>query len=169
MKDLGAKPTPATPGQYVVFRLGETSFGVDIQQMLRIVRLTPLTRVPRAPHFLEGVINYRGQVVPVVDLHKRLALPQVEYGDEARILIVELQAQPVGMLADSVVGIWRLPAEAIQPAPDMVAQVNGVYLTGVARVGGRLTVLLDLSRVLTVEETDQLGAWQAEQAGGEAG
>lgn len=148
--------------QYVVFRLGETQFGVAIGQILRIVRLTPITRVPRAPHFLEGVINYRGQVVPVVDLKKRLALPgEEEYGDAARILIVELEDQPIGMLVDAVVRILRLPDDSIAPPPEMVAQVNGVYLTGVAHHDERLVVLLDLSRVLTVEEVAEMNDWQA--------
>jgi len=153
--------------QYVIFRLEETQFGVAMGQVLRIVRLAPITRVPRAPHFLEGVINYHGQVVPVVDLKKRLALSgEGEYGDKARILIVELDTQSVGMLVDAVVGISRLPDEAIQPPPEMVAQVNGVYLTGIAHHEyedeERLIVLLDLSRVLTVEEATEIETWRAE-------
>jgi len=152
-----------TGSQYIVFRLGETQFGVEISQVLRIVRLTPITRVPRAPHFLEGVINYHGRVAPVVDLRKRLALPAAEYGDAARILIVELETQTIGMLVDSVVGIIRLPEEAIQPPPEMVAQVNGVYLTGVTHHQERLVVLLDLSRVLTVEEVAEVEGWQVER------
>ena len=152
--------------QYVVFRLGETQFGVEINQVLRIVRLTPITRVPRAPHFLEGLINYHGQVVPVVDLKKRLALDSGEqYGDAARFLIVELEEQSIGMLVDAVVKILRLPDESIEPPPEMVAQVNGVYLTGVAHYEHeneeRLVVLLDLSRVLTVEEVAEMEAWRA--------
>ncbi len=155
----------ATSRQYVIFCLGETRFSVEINQVLRIVRLTPITRVPRAPHFLEGVINYRGRAVPVVDLRKRLALPsEQEYGDAARILIVELAAlsqtpdqetQTIGMLVDAVIGISRLSDESIEPPPKMVAQVNGVYLTGVAHDGERLVVLLDLSRVLAVEEATE--------------
>ena len=165
--------------QYVVFRLGETQFGVEINQVLRIVRLTPITRVPRAPHFLEGLINYHGQVVPVVDLKQRLALDSGEqYGDAARFLIVELEAsvelgraeQSIGMLVDAVVRILRLPDESIEPPPEMVAQVNGVYLTGVAHYEyeneKRLVVLLDLSRVLTVEEVAEMEAWSAENETG---
>ena len=152
-----------TGNQYVIFRLEETQFGVAIRQVLRVVRLSPITRVPRAPHFLEGVINYHSQVVPVVDLKKRMALPDGEkYGEAARILIVELATQPVGMLVDAVVGIARLPEEAIEPPPEMVAQVNGVYLTGVAHHEERLIMLLDLSRVLTVEEVAEVEAWQSE-------
>jgi len=168
MNNTRAERAKRTTGdQYVVFRLGETRFGVGINQVLRIVRLTPITRVPRAPHFLEGVINYHGQVVPVVDLKKRLALPGgEEYGDAARILIVELETQSIGMLVDAVVRILRLPDESIEPPPEMVAQVNGVYLTGVAHYEykdeERLIVLLDLSRVLTVEEVAEMEAWRAE-------
>lgn len=166
MKERQSETTQGTVQQHIVFHLGQTLFGVEIHQMLRIVRLAPITRVPRAPHFLEGVINERGQIVPVVDLHKRLALPAPEYGDKARILIAELSAQPVGMLVDAVAGIWRLPGESIQPPPEMVAQVNGVYLTGVAHHRNRVIVLLDLSRVLTVQEIDQLDAWQASESQG---
>ena len=155
-----------TGNQYVVFRLEETRFGVEIGQVLRIVRLTPITRVPRAPHFLEGVINYHSQVVPVVDLKKRMALSDgEEYGEAARILIVELGDQSIGMLVDAVVGISRLPDDSIEPPPEMVAQVNGVYLTGVAHHEERLTMLLDLSRVLTVEEVAEVDEWRGENDG----
>ena len=155
-----------TGNQYVVFRLGETQFGVAIGQVLRIVRLTPITRVPRAPHFLEGVINYHSQVVPVVDLKKRMALSDgEEYGEAARILIVELGDQSIGMLVDAVVRILRLPDESIEPPPEMVAQVNGIYLTGVAHHEERLTMLLDLSRVLTVEEVAEMDEWRGENDG----
>ena len=168
MSNAHTERTRGTAGsQYVVFRLGETQFGVAMGQVLRIVRLAPITRVPRAPHFLEGVINYHGQVMPVVDLKKRLALPgEGEYGDKARILIVELDTQSIGMLVDAVVGISRLPDEAIQPPPEMVAQVNGVYLTGMAHHEyedeERLIVLLDLSRVLTVEAATEIETWRVE-------
>ena len=161
-KTNGAKNT--TGQQYIIFLLGETYFGVEIHQMLRIIRLTTITRVPHAPDFLEGIINYHGQAVPVVDLKKRMALSAGEkYSDEARILLVELETQPVGMLVDAVVEISRLPDESIEPPPEMIAQVNGVYLTGVARCENRLTVLLDLSRLLTVEEVAEVEAWRDEQ------
>lgn len=150
--------------QFILFTLGQTHFAVPILQALRIVRLEPITRVPRAPAFLEGVVNFHGKVVPVVDLHKRLNLPEVAYQDAARILMVELGAQIVGMLVDEVIGLLRLPAAAIQPAPDMVAQVNGVYLTGVAHLDERLIVFLDLTRVLSVDEVSELQAWQPSES-----
>jgi purine-binding chemotaxis protein CheW len=153
------------PGQqHVIFELEETRFGVEIDQVLRVIRLTSITRVPHAPGFLEGVINDHGQIIPIVDLKKRLALSSGQpYGEKSRILVIELDKQPIGMLVDRIIGIWRIPSEAVEPAPEMVAQVNGLYLTGVARAQDRLIILLNLSTVLTADEADQVNAWQARQ------
>ena len=148
--------------QFIVFRLNETRFAVEINQALRIIRLTPITRVPHAPNFLEGVINYKGQAIPIIDLHKRMTLPAGEYGDNARIIIIGLGEQIIGMMVDVVQKIIHLHLDQIQPPPEMVAQVNGVYLTGVAHYNDELIVILDLSRVLSVEEIEEMDAWNAE-------
>ena len=155
----------AAHDKYVVFCLGETRLAVPVLQVVRIIRLTPITRVPNAPHFLEGVVTYRGQAVPVIDLHKRLALPVVEYAYSARILVVEVGSQITGMLVDMVVDILHLPKDVIQPPPEMVADVDGVYLTGVAQHDGRGVIILDPSRVLTVEEIAGVSARQAQANG----
>jgi len=143
--------------QVIVFKLGNTEFAVPITQAVRIVRLSPITRVPRAPGFLEGVINVKGDIIPVVDLKKRLALSQTPYGSKARVIIVETDEQRVGMLVDLVHEILPLPADAVEPPPAMVADINGVYLTGVVQLADRLLVILDLTNVLTMEE---VSAWQ---------
>jgi len=161
MEKQQPEESPGSAQQYLVFHLGQTLFGVEILQMLSIVRMAPITRVPRTPHFLEGVVNVRGRVVPVVDLRKRLVLPATEYNDKARILIAEVAAQPVGMLVDAVDGIWRLPGDSIQPAPETVAQVSGVFLSGVVHYRDRLIAVLDLACVLGVREDDQVAASQA--------
>lgn len=165
MNDTGTKQTKrAKNTQYIIFQLGETRFGVKINQVLRIIRLSPVTRVPNAPSFLEGVINYHSQVIPVVDLKKRLALPaEDKHNDASRILIVDLETQSFGMLVDSVAEIIRLPDTAIEQPPEMVAQVNGVYLKGIAHHQSHLIVLLNLERVLTVKEVEETHNWQAEQ------
>ena len=149
--------------QYIVFALQETRFVVPILQVLRITRKLPMTRVPRAPDFLEGVVNDHGQVVPVVDLRRRMALSGApEDEDAVRLLILELPAtaggvdQVVATMVDAVVGITRIAASEFQPAPAMVAQVNGVYLRGVARVDERLVMLLDLARILTIDEAAEV-------------
>ncbi len=142
--------------QYVIFRLDESEFGVEIGQVLRIVRLMEVTRVPRAPRFLEGVVNIHGEMVPVVDLKKRFELPWQEYGDKARILIVEVEGQTVGMIVNSVTEITWIPTSAIEPPPEMVAEISGIYLTGLGSLDDRLVIFLDLSRVLTTEEVEEL-------------
>lgn len=152
-------------GQYVIFRLGDSEFGVEIGQVLRIMRLMEVTRVPRAPNFLEGVVNIHGEMVPVVDLKKRFELPWQEYGDKARILVVEVEGQTVGMIVDSVTEIAWIPTSAIEPPPEMVAEISGVYLTGLGRLDDRLIIFLNLSRVLTteeIEELEQMGEGSAE-------
>ena len=142
--------------QYVIFRLDESEFGVEIAQVVRIIRLMKITRVPRAPRFLEGVVNVHGEMVPVVDLKKRFELPWREYGYKARILVVEVEGQTVGMMVDLVTEITWIPTSTIEPPPEMVAEISGVYLTGLGRLDDRLIIILDLSRVLTTEEVEDL-------------
>ncbi len=151
--------------QYIIFLLGSTRFGIPILQALRISHVLPITRVPGAPPFLEGVVNDQSQVVPLVDLRKRLGLaeiqPQSTPNDRERILMVEVDNQVIGMLVTSVVGISRIPAAAIQPPPPMVAQVNGVFLTGVVQSDTQLTMILNLTHVLTVDEISDVDEWHA--------
>ena len=159
--------------QFVIFCLDGAEFGVPIGQVVRIVRLVEITRVPRAPNFLEGVINLRGEIVPVIDLKKRFGLENgTEYGDKARILIVEVPddegRQLVGMLVDAVTEIRWLPASAVGAPPPMVAGISPAYLAGVGQVDDRLVVILDLDRVLCTEEMVALSE-AAETADDETG
>lgn len=148
--------------QYVIFRLDSTEFAVPIEEVTRILRLTKCTRIPRAPAFLEGVINLHGDIVPVVDLRKRFQLAGTPSDDEARIVVVEMDDQRVGLIVDAVTEILRLPPAAIDPPPAMVADINGVYLAGVATQDDRLFIILDLSRVLTTEEITELEEMERE-------
>lgn len=150
------QPIPNHQTQIIVFSLGETEFAVPITQAIRIVRLSPITRVPKAPTFLEGVINVEGDIIPVVDLKKRFALSATPFGPKARILIVETGDQHVGMLVDLVHEILSLPADAVEPPPAMISDINSVYVTGVAHLDDRVLILLDLANVLTLEEINAL-------------
>ncbi len=142
--------------QFVVFRLGQTEFAVPIHQVWRIVPLVESTRVPHTPPFIEGVINLHGNIVPVIDLKKRLGLPVGEYNEEARIVVVDVQGHQVGMIVDAVTEILWLPVDAIEPPPAMIAEISGVYLTGVAVHNERLFIILDLTRVLSTEEMQEI-------------
>ncbi|MDY7039300.1 MAG: chemotaxis protein CheW [Chloroflexota bacterium] len=149
--------------QFVVFQLDNTEFGVPINQVARIVRLMEITRVPRAPAFVEGVINLQGEIVPVIDLKKRFSQKSegIHGDDKARILIVELpdesdEWQLVGLLVDAVTEIRWLPASDVGEMPPMLEGISPAYLAGVGRVGERLIVILDLDRVLYTREMGDL-------------
>ena len=142
--------------QFVIFRLGETNFAVPVEQVVRIAPRIKSTRVPRAPAFLEGVINLHGEIIPIVDLKKRLQLAATPYPEEARIIVVNVDGEKVGMTVDAVTEILWLPVSAIASPPAMIADISGVFLTGVATQDDQLFVILDLSRVLTTEEVAEL-------------
>ncbi len=142
--------------QFVAFRLGKTEFAVPIEQVWRIVSLTDITRVPRVPSFIEGIINLRGEIIPVIDLRKRLGLEVGERTDESRIVVVQTEGHRVGMIVDTITEIVRLPEDTIEPPPDMIADISGVFLTGMTTYNDRLFIVLDLSRVLTMKEADEL-------------
>lgn len=146
--------------QLVVLALGDTLFGVKILDIKRILNFTEVTRTPRAPRFLAGIINHQGKAIPVVDLGKRLSLK--DDGHDARnprIVITEVGGELVGMIVDAVTGIIPLTQEKIEAPPEMVAQVNGIYLAGVTHHDDRMIMLLDISRVLSPDESAELGAW----------
>jgi len=143
--------------QLVVFKLGEEEFGVNILQVREIEKLDQgLTRVPKAPRFVEGVINLRGEIIPIVDLRKRFGLTLPALGLDSRVIIVEIGDEAVGMLVDAVVEVLRVPVSAIESTPSITKGVNTYYLAGVAKVEERLIVLLNLERALSQEEAAEL-------------
>jgi purine-binding chemotaxis protein CheW len=139
--------------QLVVFKVGDEEFGVDINQVREIVRLVEITRLPKAPHFIEGVVNLRGQIVSVIDLAKRLDIPSGPRGENTRIIVIEIEHNTVGMIVDSVSEVLRLSARDIEDVPALIeTEVPEHYIRGVGKLKERLLVLLDLDRVLTYEE-----------------
>jgi len=138
--------------QLVSFNIGTEEFGVDILKVQEINRMVEITRVPQAPNYVEGVINLRGKVVPIVDLRKRFNLELKEYDKNTRIVVVDIDGNIMGMIVDSVSEVLRLSANTIEPPPDIVTGVNAEYIKGVAKLEDRLLIFLDLSRVVDVSE-----------------
>ena len=120
--------------------------------------------VPRAPQFMEGVINLRGQPIPIIDLRSRFGMPRAEHTKSTRIVVTEIGAKRVGMVVDSVSEVLRLPADAIEPAPEMVTGVDTEYIRGVGKIDDRLIILLDLARVVSTAERRELAASEADAA-----
>lgn len=141
----------------VVFKLGEEEFGAPIQQVYEILRYVEITRVPRAPRFIEGVVNLRGRIIPILDLRRRFDLPlNAMPQNKQRIMEVEVEGQILGMIVDQVTEVVRVPVDAIEPPPPMVADIAGEYLSGVVKLPGRLLIMLNFDRILSEQETQQV-------------
>jgi purine-binding chemotaxis protein CheW len=140
------------PGEFhlVTFNLGE-EYGVQIGQVQEIVRVEGITRVPNSPSYMEGVINLRGRVLPVLNLRKRLRLEEAERGREARIVVTEVGDKVIGLLVDAVSQVIKVSSQAVEVTPEEVLEVDTDYITGVAKVKERLIILLDLERLLRRE------------------
>ncbi len=145
--------------QLVVFKLAREEYGVDIAQVREIVRMQEITEVPQAPDFVEGIVNLRGQIIPIVDLRKRFGLYSEEEvsKDAKRIVVVNINGQLIGILVDGVSEILRIPTSQIEPPPPIVASgISAEYLRGVGKVNGRLVIILDLNKIFSTEEIDSL-------------
>ncbi len=144
--------------QLVVFNIGKELYGVGIDAVHEIVKVPDITAVPDAPPFLEGVINLRGKIVPVVDLRKRMKLEGREKTKSSRVLITENDGRLIGLLVDAVSEVLKVTPESVEAPPEMISSIGVQYITGVAKTEGRLIILLDLKRVLSVEEMKTMGA-----------
>jgi purine-binding chemotaxis protein CheW len=139
--------------QVVIFHLGREEFGVRIDQVKEIIEMTHITRMPKAPSFIEGVINLRGEVVAIIDLAKQFDLPKSERGEETRIVVVDVDDNIVGMIVGSVPEVLRISEENIDPTPSLIeSRIDTRYIEGIGKLEDRLFVLLNLSKVLSPEE-----------------
>lgn len=138
--------------QLVVFQLGYELYGADISVVREVSPVQRVTRVPRTPKYIEGVTNLRGRVIPVVDLRRRLGLTVSAATKSTRIAVAELEGGQVGMIVDAVQEVLRVPQSSIEPPSQLLSKVDAEYVSGVAKVDGRLIILLDLGRVLQREE-----------------
>ena len=143
--------------QLVSFKIGSEEFALDILKIQEIIRTVEVTKVPRAPHFVEGVINLRGKVIPIIDLRKRFGLPSIETTKNTRIVVVDIDNKVVGLVVDGVSEVLRLPASTIEPPPPMLAGIDSDYISGVGKLDDRLLILLEISKVLSQDESAALG------------
>ena len=144
--------------QIVTFRVGEEDFSVSILKVQEIIRMSEITKVPRSPDFVEGVINLRGKVIPVIDLRKRFGLPTVERTNDTRTIVVDCDGKVVGLIVDSVTEVLRLSESTIEPPPDIVGGVDSEYVSGVGKLDDRLVILLEIDKVLTINEKTLLNS-----------
>jgi len=146
-----------TEAQIVIFTLNQQQYGVDIAKVFEIIRMTEITKIPNTPYFVEGVINLRGKIIPVIDLRKRLGMPEVERDKATRIIVVDVDGITVGMIVDSVMEVFRLNDVEIEAAPSMInSDIDSSFIQGIAIKDERMIILLDLNRVLKGEEKEVL-------------
>jgi len=142
--------------QLVIFELGSENFGIDIASVEGIVKLQEITKIPQAPSYMEGITNHRGSVLPVIDLHKRFGITGVDRTNETRIVVANVGSMKIGMIVSAVSEVLTIDDSVIEPPPPMVSNVNSEFIVGVAKIDKRLVILLDLVKVLTAEEKNQV-------------
>ncbi|MBQ4133429.1 MAG: chemotaxis protein CheW [Desulfovibrionaceae bacterium] len=144
--------------QLVTFSIGDEEYGVGILRVQEIIRMMPVTKVPSCPDFVEGVINLRGMVIPVVDMRKRFEMPAKPFDVHTRILVMESEIQVMGYIVDSVREVMRIDPSRIEAAPTEVAGVGSEYIKGMVQNGNKLLILLDLNDLLSESEKGALAA-----------
>ena len=138
--------------QLVVFSLDKEFYGLDIDSVEGIIKLQAITKMPNTPAYIEGVINLRGSVIPVIDLRKRFGLPTIETTPDTRIINVFLGSTKVGMIVDGVSEVIRIPDESVVPPPSMISSVDTAFIRAIAKVDERMITLLDLSQILNRDQ-----------------
>jgi len=136
----------------IVFRLVDEEYGVEVSQVRSIEKMQNITRVPRTPEFVKGVINLRGVVTPIIDLKTRFDLGVEEYTDSTRIIIVAVDDMEVGLIVDAANDVIDIAVNSIELPPAVVGGIKANYLRGVAKLNDRLLILLNLDKVLSQEE-----------------
>ncbi|PYP86518.1 MAG: chemotaxis protein CheW [Candidatus Angelobacter sp. Gp1-AA117] len=152
--------------QIVGFRIGRETFGVRISHVHEIVRVPDITAVPESPEYVEGVINLRGKIISVVDLRKRFGEKTITRTKKNRILVVEVETKMVGLIVDSASEVLKIPESAIDLPPNVFEDGELNYVTGVGKMGDRLVILVDLTRILQKGELRRLEDFNESQAPG---
>lgn len=157
-------------GKFLTFFLAEEEYGVEILKVHEIIGLLPITRVPRTPSFIRGVVNLRGRVIPIVDLRLKFGMEAKEATEETCIVVVQVQGVQTGLIVDRVNEVLDIADGDVEDAPNFGTDVHTEYLLGIAKTGGRVRLLLDIDRVLSENEVIHLhGAGSAAAEGAAAG
>lgn len=142
--------------QLVSFMLDEVEYGVDILCVHEILRFPDMTRLPNTPDFIKGVINLRGNVIPVVDVRIRFGFPVGEVTDLTRIIVIETNDKQVGLLVDNVHQVVRIPVASIDPPSDLIMGMSEDFISGIGRLKDRLIVILNMTNIIFLEDSDDV-------------
>jgi purine-binding chemotaxis protein CheW len=143
--------------QLIGFYVGAEEYGLEILRVKEIIRIKEITRLPKSPEFVKGIINLRGDVIPIIDLGEKFGLEKKDYSQMTRVIVVEIEGQMVGMVVDSVSQVLRISSDQIEPPPMMIGGLSREYVHGVGKVGDRLVILLNIDLILSADEQLELG------------
>ncbi|HTZ52857.1 MAG TPA: chemotaxis protein CheW [Spirochaetia bacterium] len=155
--------------QFISFSVGDEEYGLELLRVKEVIRVREITWLPRAPAFVKGIINLRGDVIPIVDLREKFGLEAVGETAQTRVIVVEMGGQLVGMVVDSASQVVRIPAAQIDPPPPVLGGFSQELITGVGKLEDTLVVLLNVDSLLTSEERSALSAISASGPGSAAG
>ena len=143
-------------GKYLTFALAEEEYGLEILKVREIISMSEITSVPKTPEFVKGVINLRGKVIPVIDLRLKFAMEEAPYTDETCIIVVDVNGVEMGIIVDHVSEVLDIPAGDIEDAPEFGANVDLDFILGMGKAEGRVTILLDIARVISAEDVSAI-------------
>jgi len=142
--------------QLISFTVGAEEYGLELLRVKEVIRMRQITWLPKAPACVKGIINLRGDVIPIVDLRERFGLQSIEDTAMTRVIVVEVEGRPVGMVVDSASQVVRVPADQFDPPPPMVGRAARGFITGVGKMDGKLIITIDMDRILSTEEMSQI-------------
>ena len=143
-------------GKYLTFTLGEENFGLEILNIREIMQVLNITPVPNTPHHIKGVVNIRGKVIPIVDLRLKFNMPEVEHTVQTCIIVVYVGAAEIGLIVDRVSEVMDIHEDDIEDTPDFGTDIDTNALLGISKAAGRVTILLDIHRVLRAEDFEKV-------------
>jgi purine-binding chemotaxis protein CheW len=147
--------------QLVTFKMNTEEYAVDILKVQEINRMSEIAKVPNAPEYVEGVINLRGRVIPVVSLRKRFGFAEKDSDEQSRIIIMDIQSITIGVIVDSVSEVLRIPSNTVDPAPSFSTELGTEFIKGIAKMEDRLIILIDMN--ILIERTESVSMLEASQ------
>jgi len=150
--------------QFISFSVGEEAYGLELLRVKEVIRVREITWLPRAPSFVKGIINLRGDVIPIIDLRDKFGLPERETTASTRVIVVEIEGRLTGMIVDSASQVVRIPSDQIDPPPPVLGGISQALISGVGKLDDNLVVLLNADAVLTLEERRALGSLETSTA-----
>lgn len=142
--------------QFVAFKLGKEEYGIETIKVTTIVKMLPIARVPRTEEYIKGVINLRGEIIPIMDLRIKFNLPEIEKTEDTRTIIVKIDDVPVGIIVDSVEEVIQLPESSIENITNFSSDRSMDYVYGVGKVEERIVTLLNLEKLVNIPNNEQV-------------